>query len=81
MNKINARQEIEDEYKKITAPAWDKYNKIEAPAYAKYNKIEAPAFAKYQKIKETALAERNRKLKELDGEIITVEGKKYQLIK
>ena len=47
----------------------------------KYNKTEETALAKYQKIKETALAERNRKLKELDKEIITVEGKKYQLIK
>ena len=44
MNKINTRQEIEDEYNKIQVPA---------------------------------LAKRNRKLKELDKEIITVGGIKY----
>jgi len=67
---METKQEIEDEYHKITAPARTKYHKIQAPAWDEYHKIQASAWA-----------ERNRKLKELDGEIITVEGKKYQLIK
>ena len=78
---MKTKQEIDDEYQKIQAPAWAEYKKIQAPLLAKYQKIEAPAFAKYHKIQATAWAERNRKLKELDKEIITVEGKKYQLIK
>ena len=78
---METKQQIVDEYNKIEATAYAKYQKIEAPALDKYNKIQAPAYAKYNKIQASAWAEKNRKLEELDREIITVEGKKYQLIK
>ena len=72
---MKTKQQIEDEYHKIQAPAYAKYYKIKETAYAKYYKIQETAYAEYNKIEETAWAERNRKLEEL--ETITIGGIKY----
>jgi hypothetical protein len=64
------KQEIKDEYKRVQDSAW-----------AEYLKVQEPAMAEYLKVQDSALAERDRKLKELEEDIITVEGKRYQLIK
>ena len=69
LTNMQTRQEIKDEYDKITKPALAKYKKIIEPAWFEYMKIDA-----------SAQAEMNRKLQELGGEIITVEGKRYKLI-
>ena len=68
---METKQQIEDEYQKIQAPAWAKYQKIKEPAWEEYHKIQAPAWDEYHKIQATAWAERNRKLKELDKEVST----------
>ena len=73
------KQQIEDEYDKIVETASAKYEKITFPDLEGHRKTIDLAWAEYYKITITALAERERKLEELE-DIKIIDGKKYRLV-